>query len=244
MKTFVFLFALLGVAGTASAAVPTHASVGKGHGIDLPSRDANCWGTLAMNYDGSAENGFGWQYGGVAPPYYGAFAECFDAPSGIDGMVLKLTGDGHPCQPCDIYYWCDAGGMPGCVLAMYPGYNPCPVATWPSVSTHEICCGAPSGGMVWAGYWADFSSQVCGYYIAADTNGFGGCPMTNIAPGIGYPTGWNSARVVWGPVQAIGIGVWLDSLGGIGCIQPPPDSSVPPARGETSTWGRIKSMNL
>ena len=71
----------------------------------------------------------------------------------------------------------------------------------------------PSFGMAKASvdvsYWADFSTQGCGYYVAADLNGPGGCPMTNIAPGIGYPTGRNNASVVWGPVQAIGIGSWF-----------------------------------
>ena len=53
-------------------------------------------------------------------------------------------------------------------------------------------------------YWANFSNQMCGYFIAADTNGFGGCPMTNVAPGIGYPTGWNPVSVIWGPTQSLG----------------------------------------
>jgi hypothetical protein len=145
MKKLAILFALLGVvAGTAGAV--NNGSVGHGQGIILPSQDTNpCGGLLLLNFDGSAENGYCWQYGGIVPPYYGAFAECYD----------------------------------------------------------------PGNGVQWVGYWANYSTAPCGYFIAADTNGFGGCPFTNIAPGIGYPTGWGNVSAVWGPTQSIGIGAWF-----------------------------------
>lgn len=245
MKILAFLFALLGVAGSVNAATPTHGSVGKGHGVDVPSGDTNCGGTLRMNFDGSAENGYGWMYGGIVPPYYGAFAECYNVTGVISGVELKLTGVGDPCQPCDVYLWNDGGGQPGAALGVVAGYNPCPVATWPNVSTHDLCCGSEANGPVWVGYWAGaFANQRCGYYVAADTNGFGGCPLTNVAPGIGYPTGWINTSAIWAWTQAIGIGVWAGGDVVIGCsFGPPPPSSVPAAREELSSWGRIKAQN-
>jgi hypothetical protein len=205
-------------------------TIGAGHGLILPSPDSNPCppATLALSFDGSAENGYCWQYGGIVPPYYGCFAECCDVGANtICGIQLLLTGVGYPCRPCDLYVWADAGGVPGGVLGMTAGVNPCPVATWPSISTHDFALGsAGGGGLTWFGYWGDFSAQPCGYFVAADTNGFGGCPYTNIAPGIGYPTGWNNVSVVWGPTQAIGIGCWI---GG-------------PVPTRDTTWGQIKNL--
>jgi hypothetical protein len=143
MRRLAFLLALLAFAGTAGAV--NNGSTGPGEGVVIPSPDTNpCGGVLSLNFDGSAENGYCWQYGGIVPPTYGAFAECYDV-----------------------------------------------------------------SGPKWVGYLANFSAQPCGYFVAADTNGFGGCPFSNIAPGIGYPTGWNNVSVVWGPTQSIGIGAWI-----------------------------------
>jgi len=211
MKKLAILFALLGVVGLANAATLTHGSVGVGHGVNVPHvNGATCdQATLCLNYDGSAENGYCWQYGGIVPPYYGAFAECCNYDGWVCGIELDLTGIGYPCKVCDGYVWADAGGMPGNVLGMTSGLNPCPVATWPNISTSDLkMTGVAVSGNFWIGYWSDYSTAVCGYFVAADLNGFGGCPYTNIAPGIGYPTGWNNASVVWGATQALGIGAW------------------------------------
>jgi len=230
MRILAFLFALLSVVGVANAAFLTHGSVGVGHGIPVPHQNSNpCQGTLCLNYDGSAENGYCWQYGGIVPPYYGAFAECCSYDGAVCGIELMLTGVGYPCGPLDAYVWADAGGIPGNVLNVTSGLNPCPVATWPNISTHDFLIpGNPQvNGAFWIGYWANFSSAPCGYFVAADLNGFGGCPYTNIAPGIGYPTGWQNASVVWGATQALGIGAWLG--------QP-----ITPV--ERTSWGRIKQV--
>jgi hypothetical protein len=204
----------------------------------MPSSRANPCppAVLCLSFDGSAENGYCWQYGGVVPPYYGAFAEGCNIENGcICGIELLLTGIGYPCRPCDLYVWADAGGYPGNVLAMTGGANPCPVATWPSISRHDLALSFPVhvNGLVWFGYWADYSTAICGYFVAADTNGFGGCPVTNIAPGIGYPTGWNSVSAVWGPTQSIGIGAWFF---------PNDPWCGAPTPVQESTWGRIKHL--
>jgi len=227
MKKLAILFALLGVvAGTAGAV--NNGSTGPGEGIVVPSPDTNpCNGVLCLNFDGSAENGYCWQYGGIVPPYYGAFAECCEIADPICGIQLLLTGVGYPCGPFDAYVWEDGGGAPGNVLSMTPGLNPCPVASWPSISTHDFAITQAGGGLTWFGYWANFSTAPCGYFVAADTNGFGGCPFTNIAPGIGYPTGWNNVSVVWGPTQAIGIGAWVGGE---------------PVPVRETTWGQIKDL--
>lgn len=56
------------------------------------------------------------------------------------------------------------------------------------------------------GYWPEWPQDVQGWFVGADLDGFGGgCPYTNIAPGLGYPTGWNHVSIVWGPTRALGI---------------------------------------
>jgi len=233
MKTSVILFSLICVLAGVANAVQNFGSVGKGHGVVVPKEDSDPCppSVLFLNFDGSAENGYCWQYGGIVPPYYGAFAECYDGTGTICGIQLHLTGIGNPCNTLDAYVWGDQQGVPGNVLGMTTGLNPCPVATWPSISTHDIAItGVAVSGAYWIGYWSDNSAQGCGYFVAADTDGFGGCPMTNIAPGIGYPTGWNNASTIWGPTQSLGIGAWLGS-------GPPPNPTV------NTTWGRVKQSN-
>jgi len=226
MKKLAILFALLGVVGAANAAVLTHGSVGVGHGVQVPGKDsAPCNGTQLLNYDGSAENGFCWQYGGIVPPNYGAFAECYNYTGNVCGIALYLTGIGNPAQPATLFIWNDNGGMPGTVITQANG-TPSGVPIWPSIGEFDFPIAANVTGAYWTGYWANFANQGCGYFVAADLNGFGGCPMTNIAPGIGYPTGWNNVSVVWGATQAIGIGSWI---------------GVPVPTKET-TWGQVKHL--
>ena len=52
--------------------------------------------------------------------------------------------------------------------------------------------------------------------------------LTNIAPGIGFPTGWNDVSVVWGPTVALGIGAEV-----LPC-EPTPT--------KTTSWGAIKAL--
>jgi len=230
MKTIAILFALLGVVAGAASAIQNQGSVGYGHGIVAPGGDSNpCNGTLVLNYDGSAENGYCWQYGGIVPPYYGAFAECYTTPGdpGVCGIELMLTGIGYPCFACDLYVWDDAGGIPGNVLSVTGNVNPCPVATWPSISTHDFSVGnVPVPTTFWVGYWTNAANAICPYFVAADLDGFGGCPYTNVAPGIGYPTGWQNTSIIWGATQALGIGAWTDGI-------------VPT---KETTWGQVKTL--
>jgi hypothetical protein len=57
--------------------------------------------------------------------------------------------------------------------------------------------------------------------------GAGGCPWTCIAPGIGYPTGWQHPSVVFPHCRSLGIGVYFGD---------------PPLSGECRSWGAIRAL--
>ena len=103
------------------------------------------------------------------------------------------------------------------------------IAFWPSISQHDVAMGCVVCDEFTLGYWADFSwrTRDLGWFIAIDQNGPGGHPWTNIAPGIGFPTGWHDPEVVWGATQSLGFGVYFG----------PGASPV-----EEATWGEIKSL--
>jgi hypothetical protein len=234
MKKLAVLFALLGVVALVSgaSAIQNAGSVGIGHGIAVPGNDTNpCPGsTNLLNYDGTAENGYCWQYGGVVPgSSYGAFAEGYDAGGAgyVCGIELFLTSIGNPSQPADLYVWDSDGTNPNNVLSLTSGVAINGVGMWPSITQFDLGIGDTAvTGAFFVGYWANFSGQGCGYFIAADLDGFGGLPRTNIAPGIGYPTGWQDPSGVWGPTMALGIGCYLRG-------------STPT---QETTWGAIKHL--
>ena len=209
-----------------------HGSVGLGTGVTVPGERSNPCppAALCLSFDGTAENGYCWQFLSGQPPF-GAFAECWNpgCPACICGIELLLTSIGNPCTPCDLYVWDDAGGIPGNVLSVTHGADPCPVAIWPEVSTHDFAITpVPVCGPIWYGYWADFQ-QECGYLVAADLDGQGGCPMTYCVLGEGC-AGWTNVSVIWGPTQSIGIGAWILPAG---C------GPVPTGEG---SWGAIKRL--
>ncbi len=208
------------------------ASVGFGSGVVESGTDGTGCGSLNMNADGSYENGYAWQYGAVVPPYYGAFAECY-ATSGTESicsLVFDLTQVGLAGGQCmDIYVWADGGGVPGNVICNRTNLNPGTIAFWPALSRHVIdlsgCC---PDGPFWVGYWGNWPGGISAWYVGADLDGFGGCPLTNIAPGIGFPTGWTNTSQVWGPTQALGIGCELAPCGAVATRK--------------VSWGRVKAL--
>ena len=215
------------------ASVPCAAETGRGSGtVTTREGDATTQcGELAFSADGTYENGYAWQYGGVVAPYYGAFAEGYEnALRLVCAIILDLTQVGNDAgQTMDLYVWEGAGGQPGAVLGVRTGADPSTIAFWPSLSRHEFGINANcADGGLFAGYWGNWPNAVMGWFVGADLDGYGGCPLTNIAPGIGYPTGWNNVSIVWGPTQAIGIGVELNPCGAVP-IQ------------ETS-WGKVKAL--
>jgi len=228
------LLAFLGMVVFASGAagVERVGSVGIGHGVAVHGGDTDPCppSTLMVNYDGTGEHGYCWQYGGMVAPYYGAFAEGYAGPVLVCGVALYLTQIGYYTgQRTDLYVWDSDGVNPTNVLTMMAAVSvPGSIAFWPSISQHDmLVTETPVGTTFFVGYWGNWpGGGPCPWYIAADLDGFGGLPRTHIAPGIGYPTGWNDVSIVWGPTMAIGIGAW----------------TKPITPTEDKTWGSIKQL--
>ena len=205
-------------------------SLGIGHGSLLAASgsDEPCGETL-MSSDGSYENGYSWQYGGVARPMFGALAECYQGRVTVCSVDCDFSGIGIEAGSIDVFVWDDESGCPGAVLCVRMNFNPGTVAFWPSVSRHRVlmpnCC---TGDAWWVGYWGDWPGQMSGLYVGADLDGPGGCPKTCIAPGLGFPSGWQSVDVVWGSTAAMGIGAEV-----LPCA---------PVAIETKSWGQVKAL--
>ncbi len=214
---------------------PAAGSVSVGHGVIRPgSRTNPCPGSaLFLNADGSYENGYTWWYGGQIAPYYGAFAEGYEVTGTICGQQYALTTSTgmFNCQKLDAYLWNSDGNNPTSVIHVDAGVSIDQPAIWPSISLADInTTDEPVRGNFFVGYWGEWQGAMAGWFIGADVDGFGGMPRTNIAPGIGYPTGWNNVSLIWGPTQAVGIGAYI-------LMGPPPPVPV-----SIQTWGRIKSL--
>ncbi|MCC7143280.1 MAG: hypothetical protein IT349_14370 [Candidatus Eisenbacteria bacterium] len=202
----------------------------EGEAILTGVRGDGC-GTLLFTADGTYENGIAWSYGGIRSPFYGAFAECYTGAAEVCTAVFDFTQIGLQFDTrMDVYLWDDAGGCPGNVLCLMAGVDPGPIAFWPTVSRHEIelagCCVPETW---WIGYWRDEIGGAAGWFSAIDVDGAAsGCAKTCIAPGIGYPAGWQDASIVWGPMSAIGIGAR---------VRP-----CDPVAVEQKSWGGVKAL--
>ncbi|MEZ4648231.1 MAG: hypothetical protein R3E97_05480 [Candidatus Eisenbacteria bacterium] len=203
---------------------------GRGVGSTLESGTAGSCGWIKFNADRTYENSYAWQYGGVVPPMYGAFVEIYDSYRETPcAIVLDLTQTGGDAgQTLDLYAWSIVAGLPGQVLGIRTGVDPGPIATWPSVSEHVLEFSSDCADSMFLGFWGNWPGGPSGWFVGADLDGFGGCPMTNIAPGIGYPTGWQNVSIVWGPTQAIGIGGEFIECG--------------PVPVQESSWGKVKAL--
>lgn len=192
--------------------------------------DPDC-GTVVMNSDGTYETAYTWSYGGLAEPYYGAFAECYDGPAQVCAFVGDLTDLGHMAPVrMDIYVWQDAGGVPGAVVATRSEIEFSFAGVWPAVARNVFQLEQPVcvGPKYWIGCCATPSAGDVFYWVAADLDGPGGCPMTNIAPGLGYPSGWQDPGIVWLPTAAMGVGAQV-----VNC---------PPTPTQDTSWGRVKAL--
>ena len=226
----------------AAAFQPPARSVGPGIGnLQNPGTESPCGnGNMVFNADGSYENGYAWDgYGGIALPYYGAWAECFQGNVSVCGVIFDFTQVGYQHgQTMDVYLWSDNGGVPGLVLSVTTGVDPGTIAEWPNISRHFVSLDNPVVplGAFWAGFWGDWFYSPPAWFIAADLNGPGpGCPFTDVAPGVGYPTGWINSSVIFGYTHALGIGVEVHQLN-------PLDVPSHPG-GEDVSWGKIKELN-
>jgi hypothetical protein len=189
------------------------------------------------NCDGTFENGYCWRFGGVVDPYYGAFAEGFEGIGSVGSLRVYLTQIGYyQGGLSELFVWGDDGGIPGSVLHVRPGVDFGEMAFWPDVSAHDVPLSCIVQGAFYVGYQGNFQCEACQYYCAADEDGPGGNPWTCIAPGIGYPTGWQHPSLVWGDVQALGIGVQIALSSG---VEELPEESLYDQR---TNWGRIKAL--
>ncbi|MEZ4650043.1 MAG: hypothetical protein R3E97_14890 [Candidatus Eisenbacteria bacterium] len=210
---------------------------GAGHAFEVgrlesgvrPAPVAEDCGELLINADESYENAYAWNGFAVAPPDWSAFAEFFSGQVTVCALVFDLTQIGLQAdETLDAYVWDDAGGEPGPVVSVVTEVAPGPVAYWPEMSRHVVPMAAsPSGEAWWAGLWSAWPFQEdAAWFVGADLNGPGGTPKVKVAPDLGYTTGWNDVSLVWGPTQAMGIGV--EHL----TTTPTSDSS----------WGDVKSL--
>lgn len=213
-----------------SAGQDPHVGIGAAS-VPVVRHPAEC-GTLLLNADGDYEAGLNWQYNGVQAPYYGAMAECYSGEGEICSAILDLTRTQAdlPSATLDAFIWDDNGGQPGSVRCVALDMDPGAVEFWPLASRHAIplpdgCCVESSW---WVGYWPNWPGMTARWLTTADVTGTTHCPLTNIAPGIGYPTGWSNVSIVWGPHNALGIGAEM-----ISCNPTPIRSS---------TWGAVKTL--
>ena len=195
-----------------------------------PGTDACASGVLIHDHDGSFENGYAWQYEGCRSPYYGAFGEGYDLRAGSVACgvywLSSLAGF-FPPNVADCYIWDGGvGSEPGDVLAVLPGVDVGPIGLWPYCTQHDVDMNVAVDGAFTIGLWGPWPGQLCWYFVAADENGPGGRPWTCIAPGTGYPSGWQDPAIVWPNAKSLGCGVYFEQ--------------GTPAEGET--WGAVKAL--
>lgn len=188
--------------------------------------------SIEIDGDGAYENAIGWQFEGVAAPDFGAMAQIYAGRRVLCGVILDLSqSGGRPSLGMDLYVWDDGGGVPGAVRAMVVGANPGVVATWPDVGRHLLALPEPSCAEVdsiWVGYRPSWEGERAGWFVGADLDGPPARSLTKIAPGLGFPTGWQSVTTAWGPLSALGIGLSVDA-----CATEPVVSS---------SWGTLKTL--
>ncbi len=219
-------------AGYGSAAESVTSSVGSGAGENVGGeRTPPCNATLLMNGDDEWENGIAWRYGGEAPPDYGSFAEGYTATGTVCGTRYHLTSLPNYFQDktLDAYVYSSDGYNPLEVLSVATGVVIDPPAIWPQISVHDV--DVPDvwvDGQFFVSYWGNWPWLAEGWYCAVDYDNHG-MPRTNIAPGIGYPTGWQNPEIIWPNTHSVGCDAYVSE-------GPPPT----PAR--SSTWGAIKNL--
>ncbi|MBU1951066.1 MAG: hypothetical protein KJ927_20310 [Candidatus Eisenbacteria bacterium] len=194
--------------------------------------------TILQNDDNSFENGYLWSYGGVEPPDYGSWAECYDAEyvCGIQFLFTQIGGFVN--QTMDVYVWDynaegnpPPGPDPGNVLCMLTDVLPENIAFWPDISTHnvQVCC--TTNGPHFVGFWGNWPTGNDGWFVAADENGPpSGCSRAKVTPGSPYGEGWVEVELAFPNCKALGI----REFAGLGDCQPTPI--------RRTNWGRIKAL--
>jgi hypothetical protein len=195
-----------------------------------------CDGAILLQHDdGSFENGYGWSGPGSRVPDFGAWAERYESDVVCSVQFLFIDSGDFQDQTMDVFVWSDESGNPGTVLCVLRDIDPGPIAPWPQISIHDVPINCETGGPHFVGFWGEWPGAVHGWYLAADENGSGsGSPRTRIAPGLGYPTGWNHPNVVpfYSGIRGVGIRELALQSSGL----PEPRGVVP------ATWGAVKAF--
>ena len=236
MKKLAALLAVFALVGMATLAIAQPAELGFNLNTTIiygPTPDEDCSNALLDQVDdGTFENGYCWQYGGIVPPDYGSFAECYDNAY-VCSMEAGFTQiGGFINQTLDAYVWADDAGLPGNVICVVTGVLIDAPAFWPSISMHLIDINCCADGPHFIGYWGNWPELACAYYVAADEDGFGiGCPVSKYSSTSGYGTGWMSVALAFPNCMDLGLReYYLDECG----TEPTPT--------QDTTWGSIKNL--
>ena len=98
---------------------------------------------------------------------------------------------------------------------------------WPTCGQNDVEMAACVDGEFAIGCWADFSDESCQYFVGRDLDGPPGWPWTKVAPGIGFPTGWQHPNIFWDHTQSLTIGAYFAEGG----------TPI-----ESMSWGRIRAL--
>jgi hypothetical protein len=183
-----------------------------------------------MHSDDTYESLYAWEYGGCRAPDWGSFAERYEGHQQVAAIVLDLTEIYWDSGRLDACVWDDDDGRPGEVVRLVADLVPSGLPPWPLFSRQVFELEDPPcvQDSWWVGYWGNWPGYYARFYVGADLNGpGGGSPMTKIAPGQGYPTGWQDVDIVWGQTAALGIGAEVEDC---------------PTPVESPTWGAVKAL--
>jgi hypothetical protein len=243
LPTVVLWAVLCGVVGADEIAIPERHDDGVAVAAQRPEcSDAELYVHHDYSFEWGGEWSYCWHFGGVQPPYYGAFGEAYDLGPGtvVCGSYWVCTMGYYIDTYKDVYVW-DGGvsSEPCGVLAMVPhvGFHQLGYCL-DDFGQNDYEIGIDVSGDFTVGMWMDWSCCVCNHMIGADRDGPGGHPWTCIAPGLEWPSGWQDPSIVWGPTKSMGIGVYFSPRDPSSVDEFPNDEPIP----EPPTWGRIKAL--
>lgn len=183
-------------------------------------------GLTFSSHDETFENAYTWVYSGCEAPDRGAFAEAFVGSVNLCSVSFHLAQNGNQAgQTMNVFVWEDDGtGRPGELVASVLDVDPGPLPMWPETQVVTVPVDVDVHNRWWVGWWGNWPGEEAGWLQAADENGAGGMPRTNIATGIGYPSGWEhpSLVIAWSGARSLGIEAQATGILGVADAAPPP----------------------